>query len=138
KTLYDIYEKEWPKVRQMSLHELLSSKEIHPLFKIDPISYAHLLDKSKISLIDALFDRTLSLTSRKSLYKEMEGAKRYILPISHVSWLPFEYFLARYILHKVNINDKEAASKILTREVLQIPIEDELTESYNRQDEMNN
>jgi len=137
KTLYDIYEKEWPKVKKMSLQQLLSSRDIHPLFKIDPLSYAHLLDKSKVSLIDALFDRTLSLTSRKSLYKEMEGAKRYILPISHVSWLPFEFLLARYILHKVNIYDREAASKILIREVVQTPIEEEIIKTESQLDDGN-
>lgn len=132
KIIYDIYEKEWPIVKQMSLQELLSSMDIHPLFKIDSLSYAHLLDKSKVSLIDALFDKTLSLTSRKSLYKEMKGAKRYVLPISHVSWLPLEFLLARYILHKVNIYDRETASKILTREIVQTPIEDEITEVDNQ------
>lgn len=125
KTVYDIYEKEWPIVRTMTMQELLSSREIHPLFKIDPLSYAHFLDKSKVSVIDALFDRTLSITSRKSFYKEMEGAKRYILPISHVSWLPLEFLLARYILHKVNIYDRETAGKILTKEIVQTLIEDD-------------
>ena len=112
-------------VRDNDYAGALSSREIHPLFKIDPLSYAHFLDKSKVSVIDALFDRTLSITSRKSFYKEMEGAKRYILPISHVSWLPLEFLLARYILHKVNIYDRETAGKILTKEIVQTLIEDD-------------
>ena len=125
KTLYDIYEKQWPKVKKMYLEELITSTDIHPLFKIDPISYAHLLDKSRVSVIDALFDKTLSITSRKSLYKEMKGAKRYILPISHVSWLPLESLLARYILHKVNIYNSVTAGRILSKEVVHTLIEEE-------------
>ena len=89
-----------PTVRKMSLHEILNSEEIHPLFRIDPLSYAHLLDKSKTAFIDALFDRSLPFQSRRLLYKEMAGAERYIIPIGHVTWLPFEYLLARYITHK--------------------------------------
>jgi hypothetical protein len=108
----------------MSLEELILSKDINPLFKVDPLSYAHLLDKSKVSVIEALFDKTLPVASRKPLYKEMKGAKRYILPISHNIWLPFEFLLARYILHKVNIYDRQAASRILTKEVIYDVMED--------------
>ena len=67
----------------MSLEELILSKDINPLL-VDPLSYAHLLDKSKVSVIEALFDKTLPVASRKPLYKEMKGAKRYILPISPI------------------------------------------------------
>lgn len=123
--LYKVYDDELPIVGKMSLEELITSKDINPLFKIDPLSYTHLVDKSKFSVIDALFDRTLSITSRKSLYRAMEGAKRYVLPISHVSWLPFEYFLARYILHKVNVYDRNVARKILTKEVIHDTFEGE-------------
>ncbi|HOJ11179.1 MAG TPA: alpha/beta hydrolase [Clostridiales bacterium] len=123
--LYEIYDKQFPQIKQMSLEEIITSRDIHPLFKVDPLSYAHLLDKSKVSVIDALFDRTLSITSRKSLFKEMEGAKRYVLPISHVNWLPFEFLLGRYILHKVNIYDRKTASRILTKEIVRDAIEDE-------------
>lgn len=123
--LYDLYEMQFPRVKQMSLEEIILSKDINPLFKVDPLSYAHLLNKSKVSVIEAFFDKTLPIASRKSLYKEMKGAKRYILPISHAIWLPFEFLLARYILHKVNIYDREAASRILSKEVIYDVIEDE-------------
>ncbi|SHI02927.1 dienelactone hydrolase family protein [Clostridium grantii] len=108
KRLYDIYNKQIDIVRNMSLLQLTSSNMIHPLFKIDPIAYAHLLDKNKITFIDAIFDETLPLISRTALYSEVKGAKKYIIPTTHVSWLPFERFLAQYILLKVNINDKKA------------------------------
>lgn len=123
KILYDIYNKELPKVKQMSFNDIVSSEEIHPLFKIDPISYAHLLDMKKVTFIDAYFDSTLPVKSRKALYDEMYGANRKVLPISHVNWLPFGYFLAKYILHKLNINSKEAKKALLSRETIENPLE---------------
>jgi len=110
--LYETYEKQLGKVKNMSRLELFSDEDIHPLFKIDPISYVHFLDKSKITFIDALFDQTIPVRSRISLFKEMKGATRYVLPMTHGSWLPFEILLAQYILFKVNINDKASLKEI--------------------------
>lgn len=121
--LYDIYESQFEKVKNMTFDELVNSEDIHPLFKIDPLSYAHFLDKNKVTFVDAFFDSTLPLESRKYLYDEMEDAKRRILPITHVSWLPFSYFLAKYILHKVKITDKESTKKLLGNEKLENPLE---------------
>ena len=121
--LYRIYDEQFPKVKKMSFEEIVDSDSIHPLFKIDPISYAHLLDMNKVTFIDAFFDATLSIESRKVLYKEMEGANRKILPISHVNWLPFGYFMARYMLYKLNINEKEAKKALRTRERIENPLE---------------
>lgn len=121
--LYDIYRRDFPLIKKMSLEEILTNEDIHPIFKIDPISYAHLLDKKKVTFIDAYFDSTLPKMSRKHLYDEMEGANRKVLPISHVNWLPFGYFLAKYILHKLNFNDREAKKALLTRETVENPLE---------------
>lgn len=121
--LYKTYDKQFNLVRQMGFDELVNSKEIHPLFKIDPISYAHFLDSSKLTFIDAIFDRTLPKISRTLLYSEMKGAKKRTLPISHVNWLPFAYFLAKYILHKVNITDKESQKALLKMEKTENPLE---------------
>ncbi|MBC2580527.1 alpha/beta hydrolase [Clostridium sp. DJ247] len=114
--LYDIYNKQFQQVKNMELLEIVRSEHIHPLFRIDPISYAHLLDKSKITFIDALFDETLPLKSRTMLFREMKGSTRYVIPMTHASWLPFESFLARYILLKVNINDKKSANLVLKKQ----------------------
>lgn len=114
--LYEIYDKQLSIVKEMSLLEIFRSEHIHPLFRIDPLSYAHLLDKSKITLIDALFDEILPLKSRIKLFREMKGATRYIIPTTHVNWLPFEALLAQYILLKVNINDKKAANLVLKKQ----------------------
>lgn len=121
--LYRTYEEDFPLVKNMSLDEIISNEDIHPIFKIDPISYAHLLDKKKVTFIDAYFDSTLPKISRKYLYDEMNGANRKVLPISHVNWLPFGYFLAKYILHKLNFNAKEAKKALLTRETVENPLE---------------
>lgn len=121
--LYDTYKKQFPIVQQMSYEEIINSKVIHPLFKIDPISYAHLLNMKKVTFIDAYFDSTLPKESRKILYDEMKGSKRKILPISHVNWLPFGYLLAKYMLHKVNINDKESKKSLLRMEKIENPLE---------------
>lgn len=121
--LYNIYDEQFPLVREMTFADIVSSKKIHPLFKIDPISYAHLLDMKKVTFIDAYFDSTLPIQSRKVLYDEMYGANRKVLPISHVNWLPFGYFVAKYILHKLNINAKEAKKALLTKESIENPLE---------------
>lgn len=114
--LYKEYDSQWEKVKNMTLEELLLSEDIHPLYKVDPMAFVHFLNMSKTTAIDAFFDRTLCLASRKSLFRELKEAKRYVLPISHVSWLPFEFFLAKYILHKVNIFDSLMTSRMLGKE----------------------
>lgn len=123
KTIYSIYKEEFPYIKNMSFEDIIADKKYNPLFKIDPISYAHLLDKEKVTFIDAYFDSTLPKISRKYLYDEMNGSNRKILPISHVNWLPFGYFLAKYILHKLNFNDKEAKKALRIREVIENPLE---------------
>lgn len=120
--LYETYDNQFQKVKNMSIDELFKAEKIHPLFKIDPISYAHFLDMDKITFIDAFFDSTLPITSRKALYQEMEGAKRRLLPISHINWLPFSYFMAKYMLHKVNITDKKSKKSLLKKEKIENPL----------------
>jgi len=125
--LYRIYEEQFPEVKKMKFEELVENEEIHPLFKIDPLAYAHLIDKSKVTLIHALFDKTLPVESRKMFSKELEGAKKYDLPIGHVMWLPFEYVLARYMLHKVNAYDEQAAKKLLLKEEIDDPLDEDIS-----------
>lgn len=119
KQLYKIYKEQFKIVKQMPLIGVLKSEDIHPLFRIDPISYAHLLNKKNVTYIDALFDFVLPLTSRAMLFNEMKGAVRYIIPMTHLSWLPFERFLAQYILFKVNINDKKSAKLVLKKQKIE-------------------
>ncbi len=121
--LYEIYEEQFPIVKKMSLNELLNSNDIHPLFKFDPMSYAHLIKMDKVTFIDAFFDSTLPIQSRAALYDEMKGSKRRVLPISHVNWLPFGYLLAKYMLHKVHITDKNSRKALLRKEKIEDPLQ---------------
>lgn len=124
--LYRIYQEQLPFVKRMSLHEILNNEEIHPLFRVDPLSYAHLLDQPRAVFIDALFDRSLPFQSRRLLYKEMTGTERYIVPIGHTSWLPFEYLLGRYIAHKVHVDGKNVAKRLIQRELIEDPMDDDI------------
>lgn len=119
KKLYSTYKNQLTTVKSMSLLELTRSSTIHPLFKIDPISYAHFLDKNKVTLINAIIDEALPMESVHTLYKELRGSHRYIMPMTHVSWLPFERFLAQYILLKLNINDRKLVKKALKKQKIE-------------------
>lgn len=121
--LYEIYNQQFNMVKNMSFEEIIRNHDIHPLFKIDPISYAHLIDMKKVTFIDAFFDSTLPIGSRRSLYLEMAGSKRRLLPISHVNWLPFGYLLAKYMLHKVDITDRESKKALLRRGKIEDPLQ---------------
>lgn len=122
-SIYKEYEEQFPLVDKMEIEELINSDTIHPLFKIDPISYAHFIDKKKLTFVDAFFDSTLPIESRGDLYSLMKGAKRRVLPISHVNWLPFSYIIAKYMLHKVKINDKLARKSLLKKEKIESPLQ---------------
>ncbi|MDN5342949.1 alpha/beta hydrolase [Oceanotoga sp. DSM 15011] len=113
--MFSIYNENLDSIKKMTLDEIINS-DIHPIFKIDPLSYAHLIDYKKVTFFEALFDKTLSIKSRKSLLKEFKGCKYYPIPIGHVSWLPFEYFVAIYIMNKLNIKDAKIRSRILTKD----------------------
>ena len=122
--LYRIYDDQLQRVRSATIDEIMRDEEIHPLFRIDPLSYVHLLDGKSTVFIDALFDRVLPGKSRWMLYREKRESTRYLFPLGHVSWLPFEYLLARYILLKVQINDKRAARMLMHKEAIEDPLND--------------
>ena len=115
KKMFDIYDKQFQKIKSMTADEIITSNTIHPLFKIDPLSYAHLLDASKVTFIEAIFDRTLSRKSRKKLLKEFKKSNHYLIPVGHVSWLPFQYMLAQYIMNKLNIKDLKLKARLLEK-----------------------
>jgi len=95
--------------KMKSASELLES-DLHPLFKIDPLAYARFNDSNKVTMIEALFDKTLPIQTRKQLWEAFDRPKRYIVPTGHVSWFPLEYALGKYILKKLGI--KEARRKL--------------------------
>jgi len=116
KRLYKTYEEQMPRINRMTLKEMINSEEIHPLLKIDPLAYAHLLQQSHTTIIDAFFDETLPRPTRKLLFEQLEDAKKYITPFSHGTWLPFEYLLSLYILHRMKVNDRKAKKMLLRNE----------------------
>jgi hypothetical protein len=114
--LYQVYDEQLPMINKMSLEEIIYNEEIHPMLKIDPLTYAHLLRQHRTTIIDALFDETLPMATRKLLFKELEDSKRIIMPFSHGTWLPFEYLLSLYILHRTKVNDRKAKKMLLRNE----------------------
>ncbi len=123
--LYETYEKQLIMINSMTLDQIIDDEDIHPMLKIDPLTYAHLLKQSRTTIIDALFDETLPIDTRKMLFKELPDAKRMVMPFSHGTWLPFEYLLALYILHRMKVNDKNAKKMLLRKEELEDPIDDD-------------
>lgn len=114
--LYRRYEEDLKLIEKMSLKEIFESSEIHPVLKIDPISYAHLLDVEKLTYIDAFFDTTLPKICSQGILSQMEGVRKIVLPINHVNWLPLSPLLARYVKHRLNKVSKNLGRKIITRE----------------------
>lgn len=98
--------------KMKSASELLES-DLHPLFKIDPIAYARFNDSKKVTMIEALFDKTLPIQTRKQLWEAFDRPKRYIVPTGHVSWFPLEYALGKYILKKLGIKEARRKMRLL-------------------------
>ncbi len=98
--------------KMKSASELLES-DLHPLFKIDPLAYARFNDSNKVTMIEALFDKTLPIQTRKQLWEAFGKPKRYIVPIGHVSWFPLEYALGKYILKKLGIKEARRKMRLL-------------------------
>ncbi|HNU23276.1 MAG TPA: alpha/beta hydrolase [Mesotoga sp.] len=98
--------------KMKSASELLES-DLHPLFKIDPLAYARFNDSNKVTMIEALFDKTLPIQTRKQLWEAFDRPKRYIVPTGHVSWFPLEYALGKYILKKLGIKEARRKMRLL-------------------------
>ena len=97
--LYRVYKNDLEKVLKMKNIQELMESDVHPLIKIEPLAYAHFLDRNKFTMIDAIFDRALSISCRKDLWINLGKPKKKIIPTGHLSWLPFEYAIGKYILH---------------------------------------
>lgn len=110
--------------RFSSVNDLLNS-DVHPLFKVDPLAYAPFIPADKVTMIEAFFDRTLPKQSRKLLWKLLGKPKRYIVPMGHVSWLPFEYALGKFVLTKMGIKEARKKMRLLESTKVEEPIDDE-------------
>lgn len=101
--LLDIYNEQLPKIKNMDINNILTA-DIHPLLRLEPLSYTHLIDKDNVTFIDALMDLALPFKSRTLLYNDMQGSARRIVPSTHVSWLPLYKIISYYIEVKLKLN----------------------------------
>jgi len=69
------------------------------------VAYARFSDSSKLTLIEGVFDRALPPSTRKILWEHLGKPKRYFVPVGHVTWLPFQFFLGSFVLKKMNIRE---------------------------------
>lgn len=98
---FDLYRKDLEKLSGFSSVQEMLSSDIHPLLKIDPLAYAKFVDPSRIVMMEAMFDRALPKSTREILWEHLGKPKRIKVPSSHVSWLPFQMLVARYIVRLV-------------------------------------
>ncbi|HOY25041.1 MAG TPA: dienelactone hydrolase family protein [Mesotoga sp.] len=121
KRLEERFKRDIHRLHEFSSVEQLIESDLHPLFKIDPLAYARFSDRDRVTMIEALFDKTLPYQTRKQLWEAFKRPKRYIIPIGHVSWFPFEYALGKFILKKMGT--KEARRKLRLLETIKPGIE---------------
>ncbi|KUK94029.1 MAG: Uncharacterized protein XE05_0813 [Thermotogales bacterium 46_20] len=122
--LYARYDNDLAKCQKFrSVEELLSS-EVHPLLKVDPLSFARFVPTKKTTMIEAIFDKTLPRETRSGLWRAMGRPRRYLIPSGHVTWLPFQYVLAQYILKTLGIRDTVRKMRLLSKTEFQMPIEE--------------
>ncbi|QTA37377.1 alpha/beta hydrolase [Thermosipho ferrireducens] len=101
----NIFKKDIEKLKTFKTVEEMQKSDIHPFLKVDPIAYAKFVKTDKITFIEALFDRALPKQSRKLLWEMLGKPKKYVIPSGHVTWLPFQFFLAKFILKKMNVRE---------------------------------
>lgn len=116
--LMHVFNKDIEKLEKFSSVAELLDSDVHPMFKVDPLAYAKFVQAEKVTMIEALFDRALPRQSRKLLWNLLGKPRKYIVPVGHVTWLPFEYALGKYVLRKLGI--KEARKRIRLLESVKV------------------
>ncbi|MCD6551291.1 alpha/beta hydrolase [Thermotoga sp.] len=104
---HSIYQRDVKKLDEFSSVQEMLSSDIHPLLKIDPLAYAKFVDTSRIVMMEAMFDRALPKSTRDILWEHLGKPKRIKIPSSHVSWLPFQILIARYVMKLVKKQSME-------------------------------
>ncbi len=115
KKMKEVFEEQLKVLKQFKSVEEMQNSHIHPYLKLDPIAYAQFVDKSKIIFVEALFDKALPLRSRKLLWYALGKPKRYIIPSGHVTWLPLQFFIARFILMNMGIREFKKQMEVLKK-----------------------
>ena len=93
----------------------MQESDIHPYLKIDPIAYARFVDTDRIVFIEARFDKALPNRSRRLLWEALGRPRRYVVPMGHVTWLPFQFIIARFILNSMGVKEFRKKLKLLKK-----------------------
>ncbi|HCF38831.1 MAG TPA: alpha/beta hydrolase, partial [Thermosipho africanus] len=93
----------------------MQQSDIHPFLKIDPIAYAKFVKTERIIFIEALFDKALPKSTRKMLWEMLGKPRRHVIFSGHVTWLPFQYFLARFILKEMDANEFRRQARLMEK-----------------------
>ncbi|ABS60896.1 MULTISPECIES: alpha/beta hydrolase [Fervidobacterium] len=115
KKMKEIFEEQLKSLKSFKSVQEMQNSDIHPYLKLDPIAYAQFVDTKKIIFVEALFDKALPLRSRKLLWYALGKPKRYIIPSGHVTWLPLQFFIARFILMNMGIREFKKQMEILRK-----------------------
>lgn len=115
KKMKEIFVKELELLKKFKSVEEMQKSNIHPYLKLDPIAYAQFVDKKKVIFVEALFDKALPLRSRKLLWYALGKPKRYIIPSGHVTWLPLQFLIARFILMNMGIREFKKQVEVLKK-----------------------
>lgn len=103
------------KLKEFKTVKEMQESDIHPFLKIDPLAYAKFIDKDKIVFIEALFDKALPKSTRRILWEALGKPRRHVIFSGHVTWLPFQYFLARFILKEMNVSEFKRQAKLIEK-----------------------
>ncbi|MCD6104261.1 MAG: alpha/beta hydrolase [Thermosipho sp. (in: Bacteria)] len=103
------------KLNSFKTVEEMQKSDIHPFLKVDPVAYAKFVDSRKIIFIEAIFDKALPKRSRKLLWETLGKPEHHYIFSGHVTWLPFQYFLAKFILKKMNVKEFRRQVRLLEK-----------------------
>lgn len=110
-----MFDEDIRKLSQFETVEQMQRSDIHPYLKLDPLAYAKFVKRDRIIFVEALFDRALPKRSRKLLWEALGRPKRYIIPSGHVTWLPFEYAVCRFVLRSMGVKELRKQLELLRR-----------------------
>jgi hypothetical protein len=99
--LVSTFNKSFEKISQYHTVSDILNSDIHPLMKVDPAVYAKFLLREKVTYLEARFDRTLPKSTRNLLWKNLGKPRKILIPIDHISWLPFQRLISNIIINEM-------------------------------------
>ncbi|MCF7928728.1 MAG: alpha/beta hydrolase [Spirochaetales bacterium] len=109
------YETDMERLAGFETVRQMQESDIHPYLKIDPIAYARFVDTKSIVFIEARFDKALPKRSRRLLWEALGRPRRYVVPMGHVTWLPFQFIIAKFILGSMGVKAFRKKLKLLKK-----------------------